>query len=270
MSNLASKARYIAPYEFIINRSIEEWDIEKANISVLRDTNFFTEEQYEQYRVMDKKQREVAIGYLIKENPHVYKVISSGIQEAREIFFKKYNLEDEDILYIDNDSLTVIKRYKDTRKDPIQIAKHTKFRLKNTYTSFYKIFFIDLLYFNNNIEEHYRLKNVNQEFIESRHSGLFLDLILSIAYSAQSDILSTLQFINEIYKKYCNKELDPGFYREFNSTNKYKINISNFSMYYADTVSSLHDVDISFNASILRLFYKILLKDYYMKLRGRK
>jgi hypothetical protein len=66
MSNLASKARYIAPYEFIINRSIEEWDIEKANISVLRDTNFFTEEQYEQYRAMDKKQREVAIGYLIK------------------------------------------------------------------------------------------------------------------------------------------------------------------------------------------------------------
>ena len=32
------KTRYIAPYSYLINKDIQEYDIAKANISILRDS----------------------------------------------------------------------------------------------------------------------------------------------------------------------------------------------------------------------------------------
>ena len=271
-NGLSSKTRYVAPYEFVINRNIQEWDIEKANISVLRDMNIISEKDYKVYKSMDKQKREVSIGCLIRDNPEIYKSLSSGITEARDKFFSILRVEPEDVLYIDNDSITLIKPMTYNNTKPVQIGEHTRFLMKNRYTSFYKILFIDLLYFNDNIEEKFRLKNVNDEFMRYKHNGYFLDLILSIAYTAQSSVYDALHIINNIYKRYTNFELDVGYYREFNSISKFRINASNYSIYYADnpSIEHINSIDISYNASILRLLYKMLLKEYYQKLHKER
>ena len=267
-NHLATKSRYIAPYEFIINRTIQEWDIEKANISVLRDMNILSEKDYKTYKAMDKQKREVAVGCLIRDNPELYKSLATGIAEASDRFFSIMNIESEDVLYIDNDSITIIKPITYNNTKPVQIGNKTRFRTKNRYTSFYRILFIDLLYFNDNIEEKFRLKNVNDEFIRFKHNGYFLDLVLAIAYTAQNNVYDALQMVSNMYKQYTNLELDLGYYREFNSISKFKITGSEYSLYYADNpmVNHMQYIDISYNATILRLLYKMLLKEYYMRL----
>ena len=257
-NDLASKSRYTAPYEFIINKNIQEWDIEKANISVLTDINILSEKDYSKYRSMEKQKREVALGCLIRDNPDIYKSLATGIAEV----------EAEDVLYIDNDSITIIKPLTYNNNKPVQIGNKTRFLMKNSYTSFYRILFVDLLYYNNNIEEKFRLKNINEEYLVSKHTGAFLDLVLTIAYTAQNSVYDAIHLIGDMYNKYTNLELDLSYYREFNSVNKYRINASNYSIYYADnpTISDIQYIDISYNASILRLLYKMMLKEYYMTL----
>ena len=221
---------------------------------------------------MEKKKREIALGCLIRDNPELYKSLSAGIAEARDRFFDILKIEPEDVLYIDNDSITIIKPLTYSNIRPVQIGNKTRFRMKNNYTSFYRILFVDLLYFNNNIEEKFRLKNVNEEFLIFKHNGSFLDLILSIAYTAQNSVYDAIHLIGDMYNKYTNLELDLNYYREFNSVSKFRISASNYSIYYADnpTIADMRYIDISYNASILRLLYKMMLKEYYMKLQKER
>ena len=64
---------------------------------------------------------------------------------------------------------------------------------------------------------------------------------------------------------YSSKALDLPYYRELNTRNQYKLITTNFYTYYADMLSETDKefVDISYNANIIRLFYKIFMKEYF-------
>jgi hypothetical protein len=271
MTNIYQKARYVAPYEWLINLNIQEWDLAKANISILRSLNLISEEKYQEYLIMPKQNREVAIGCLRRDNPKIEEGYQQGIVMARQLFFDINNIEQENVLYIDNDSITTIHSWNDKRAGYIrgQINPYLNFRVKNRYTSLYRINEIDFLYYSDGKEEKYRLKGINQSRMEEFHKGYFLDLLLAIAYSAQSyGILDTLNMIKQSYLKYVNRELPVQYYREFNCGNKYKIASTPYHIYYNDISADINTVDIYHNSSIIRLFYKILMKEYFRQIKN--
>jgi hypothetical protein len=270
MTNIYEKARYVAPYEWLINMNIQEWDLAKANISILRSLNLISEDQYQSYLVMPKQNREVAIGCLRRDNPNIEAGYQQGIVMARQLFFDINSIEQENVLYIDNDSITTVHSWNDRRAGYIrgEINPYLNFRIKNRYTSLYRINEIDFLYFSDGTSEKYRLKNINQERIESTHSGYFLDFLLATAYSVQRyGILDSLNMIKETYKKYVNRELPIQYYREFNSGNRYKVASTPNYIYYSDIGADINTVDIYHNSSIIRLFYKILMKEYFRQIK---
>ena len=57
LSNLYEKNSYVAPYEYLINATIREYDMEKANISILADEGLISKSQYDYYAALPKRQR---------------------------------------------------------------------------------------------------------------------------------------------------------------------------------------------------------------------
>ena len=266
LTNLYTNFRYAAPYTYLTHYYIYEYDIEKANISILYSYNAISKEQYDYYYNLPKKEREVSIGLLIRDNPDISSILKSGITEARRLFFESLQLYDENVLYIDNDSITIIS----TNPHPdqyIQISDIIRFKLKKIYTSYYKLYNIDFLYYNDSYKEDYRLKNTNQDKLIKLHKNHFLDFLLAIAYDGQfsTNKLSTVMTIKNFYLQYTRQLLPIEYYREFNSMSKYRlIDISNYSDYYLDSIDPVcyRYIDISYNASIIRLLYKIYIKEY--------
>ena len=54
---LYEENRYIAPYKYLINRDIREYDISKANISILRESNVLDDSKYQYFYNLPKKER---------------------------------------------------------------------------------------------------------------------------------------------------------------------------------------------------------------------
>lgn len=250
------KDRYVSDYEWLISKDIREYDISKANISILLDLNLISNKQYEYFKNLPKQKREVYIGLFLRDNPSISKSLSYGFKEARRIFMQSNQLQDEDILYVDKDSITVINK-------PIKYTKisdHIEFINKVSYTSYYKIFGIDLLYYNDNIVEYYRLKNANDERLRQLHSNGILDMILSFAYTAQNGRMTDcISLVRDCYNMYISNTLDINYYREFNQQSKFKFITSDVYTYYIDICSNSIDrgsIDISYNANVIRQFFK--------------
>ena len=269
-SELYKKDRYVAPYEYLINIPIKEYDLEKANINILMTEGLISKKQYDYLAALPKQQREVQVGLMQKRDPSILSGLKRGFVRAREEFFRVNAIEDSSILYIDKDSITTIEPVRAYlgKEVKTRLSTYLNFRLKNQYTSFYRVFLIDFLYFNNSITESFRLKNINQS-VPLKHMHSMIDLILSIAYSGQNNrVLDTLQMIKSAYCKYTNSELPIDFYRELNTRSQFKLNSNIGFQYYSDIPpfdTSL--LDTSFNASIIRLFYRIFTNEYFKQIK---
>ena len=61
--------RYLAPYRFILDGTIVEYDIRKANISILYTMKAIDKKTYEYLLEVPKKMREVIVGRMIERDP---------------------------------------------------------------------------------------------------------------------------------------------------------------------------------------------------------
>ena len=253
---------YKAPYEYLIAIPIYEYDIKAANVSILRQHNIINDQQYQIYLSKPKEEREIEIGLWIKQQPHLYDILKQTISDARQWFFNINHIEDHQILYIDNDSITLIDRIaKSTQYSP-----YIDFKQKNTYNSFYRLEGIDFLYYSDNDNESYRIKYGGTK-INLIHKEGFLDLLLSLANEAQNrDYQAMVLMIKHLYKQYIDKQLPIAYYREFNQKSEYKLIPGCAFQYYTNIPpGGLDNIDISYNANLLRYLSKIFYKEYFKK-----
>lgn len=255
------KINYKANYDYFINKYITEYDIAKANINILRSKNVIDDKRYNELNEVTKEAREIIIGNEIRYNRKIYDIIFKGIIEARYKFMEINNIRPEEVLYMNNDSITLINK-------PIiytDIDERIRFRKTKEYTSYYKLDKIDLLYFNDKTNEDFRLKFVDQNRMVEMHKGYFLDFLLCVAEYAQNCSPEyMIKFIKDIYIKYINKQLDINFYREFNANSSFKLKYNN-DVYALNTVNNINDIDIDYNAILIRTLYKIFMKEYFSK-----
>lgn len=265
-STLWQKTNYSARIEYIIDTLIREFDISKANISILRDANVLTEETYQYLLTAPRMERQVYIGKLQGSNTEVTNILKNGILNAKKIFMESNGIQDSEILYIRNDAIAIIgNRYIDN----LAISNRVAFRESARYSSFYKFNTIDLLYYYNPVTntEVLDVKGLGKAGTEV-HKPYMLDFLCELFYRAQIEgIKQAIPILQSFYNRYINRDLEIGYYRELNPQSYFKLDsrMSMNSSLYMDHAFNGHKklIDISYNDNLLRHFAKIYSSIYF-------
>ena len=194
---------YKANLQYLINMNIREYDLEKSNIGILYEAKVIGEEQYQEYYTANKHERNVEIGVWMKQKPELINIYQDIMRRTRARFISENHIEDMQVLYIDNDSMTIIDNPNtDVSNRITQFGDHLNFRVKRFYTSFYKLGPIDFLYNGTNTGD-YRIKyaNINTDL----HKNGFLDFLLTVFYEAEhaplEEAIKKAEQEFEIYRK---------------------------------------------------------------------
>ena len=256
---LYEKINYISGVPFVFSRFIREYDISKANISILYSKGIISEDLYNQLYNSDRMERQIFIGNLQKQNPKIVKALQQGIVEAKKNLFLANNLSNEDILTIKNDAVFTIDR--DLRYTKFG---NIEFKLKNLYTSFMRIDRLEFYYSFNRItkEEKMDVKGLGKK--QYLHQEYMTDFIEYIMNSIESgDIENIITNFTSFYRSYINRELPIYYYREYNPYSYYRIYGTNYCLdYLNNTVDNIMSLDISYNNYILTCIYKYISSIY--------
>ena len=265
LREMAKKFSYKANLDHLINVCIREYDLEKAILGLLYQIGRIDHEQYHSYASMPKEKRVVEIGCYMKTDKSLFDLTQIKMSEIRNSFLESNHIEDYQILYIDNDSISIIDPKESVYKTDTRVTNfgdHIDFRVKNVYTSFYRLRGVDFLY--NGLTDSYRVKYGGVKLIESSKDA-FLDLLLALANEAEHSLLDAMQTIKDVYAKYTSLTLPIEYYREFNQQAKYKLKPGLAYTYYSDIISNikLEDLDISYNAGLLNYLIRVISKEYF-------
>lgn len=265
MDALYTKVNYLAPIDFLINSYIREYDLSKANITALFAQGIINRSQYDYFYSLPKQDREYKIGWMQVDNPKVVNAIKDGILNFRRQFFEANNLKDSDVLSIKNDAIFLIDKKAEYTKFDIG-----EFKLKNEYTSFYRLNKLELYYYYDYItqKENLDVKGIDDTKLVEYHDKYFADFLKCLFNSAQLDpIVETIDLLNDFHESYITEQLEVGYYREFNANSSFLLTAFPFrnTIFYANTLEERHKhyLDKSFNENILRTLRKIYLSLYF-------
>ena len=233
---------YKTPVKALFNHRIVEYDMKSANTSIAREFGLLPEKRIKELENLPKKDREIAVGLILRDNPGYSEKQKLGFIAARKLFFTQNEILDEEVVAIKRDAIFVM-RYVDNE----QVTDNINFRMKNVYSSFINLGKNIEIYYN---QEGLDIKGIDDEIYKERHSeyfGMFLySLIRRIESSERNSYLTYLRMMFDMYK---HRQLDSGYYREFNAKSQF---------YYLDGsyaneeyIEDLNAVDISCNLNII-------------------
>ena len=87
MNVLYERINYSSNLPFVFSRYIREYDIQKANISILFDKGIISQQDYEYLYNSDRMERQIYIGKLQRSNKKITKALQSGIINAKKNLF---------------------------------------------------------------------------------------------------------------------------------------------------------------------------------------
>lgn len=259
-SELYKAINYTTDLQCIKDCNIYEYDIAKANISVLLDRGLISSFYYDYLYHQDRMVRQVAIGKMEKDNPQITKEKALGIEEAKKYIFEMNNIDDSEVVAIKNDALFL------TRQLDFTKYKHAEFTLRNQFNLFLRVLRLEFYYFCDqmNDKEVLEIKGIRDEVLEKQKDYL-LDFIkeLFCTYITRS-VDESIVLLRNFYKHYMNKEFDIGYYRDL-YTGKYSLNTGSIVYEYDSDISDpklLPMINITNNGSFLREIGKVLYTDY--------
>ena len=261
VSMLWKEKNYLTDAQYIIGRHIYEYDISKANINVLYYLGEIDHDYYEKLKRMPRMKRQIEIGYLLKYNEGLADKLSEGIANFRRLLFEDNQLEDMDILSIKNDAIFVIgKRLSVTKFDNVE------FVLKNHYTTYVRLDkHLEIYAESNSVDGTMSLdvKGISDLKLELHHQYMATMLADVVYYMETHDIKDGLTYLGDIYNKYIEKQLPPGYYRNFNAESDFTV-VANGTMYSVEfcTQDMYSALDIGCNLNIIRTLYGYLTNLY--------
>ena len=251
---LYKEKNYTIELPYLFNQYIREYDISKANISILAEKGAITKKIYDQLYNSDRMFRQIYIGKMIKFNDQIQEVLNEGIIEYKQKFFEINRINDNDIVSIKNDAVFVLNKVPTITKFDHLI----EFVHKNTYTSFMKLNELEVYYGSNMDYEVIDVKGIKDQDLEMFHTD-FLDIIINFLRNIQKNGPEiALQYINSIMNSYVRLELPINTYRRFRSSNDYVLNGYTEAYgisYLSNEFENKKAIDISYNFNILRIMH---------------
>lgn len=261
IGTLYTKTLYTVNSDFVVT-DIYEYDIAKANISILLSLGYITEDDYRKYYNMNKQEREIKIGYLQRNNPHIKTALEDGFMRARRMLIMKNSIHDEEIIAIKKDAVYVTR--------PLSVTKFgcIEFTLRNRYSLMLKTS-------NPKLEFYFGISDVDgvpildvkgvKDEALPLHEGYMLSLLCEIfEMMVREKYKEAIMYLTKVMKDYTNRRLPIGFYREFNSLSHFRIYpgfYSEFSIDRADD-SMRGSLNVSYNFNLLTDIMKLLSEMY--------
>lgn len=233
---------YKTPVKALFNHRIVEYDMKSANTSIAREFGLLPEKRIKELENLPKKDREIAVGLILRDNPGYSEKQKLGFIAARKLFFTQNEILDEEVVAIKRDAIFVM-RYVNNE----QVTDNIDFRMKNVYSSFINLGKNIEIYYN---QEGLDIKGIDDKIYQERHSeyfGMFLySLIRRIESSERNSYLTYLRMMFDMYK---HRQLDSGYYREFNAKSQFHYLDGSYAN--EEYIEDLNAVDISCNLNII-------------------
>ena len=247
---ILERTTFTKDINYLINTTISEYDISKANINILYREGVLNDYDYNRLLKADRNDRQKEIGIMILKNSNIYNIINNGIKEMRITFMNANDLTDDNILSVKNDALFVIPSI--TKFDNIE------FKLKNVYSSFYKANNLELYYY---LDKHtdkdlLDIKGISDNNIK-KHDKYFLNFLKSLFYTIEVDINDAVTMLRSFYDMYMSFRLDINYYRSFDAISMFKVLIGN-KYYDVDMVDNYSYLDINCNLNLIRDLWQII------------
>lgn len=247
VSTLYEKTQYTNKHVNFLKASIREYDMKSAGFNILKNANVLSEGEISYLEQLDKKERNIKIGIMQRDNKKIKKIITQGFVEYRKKFFEANDIKDSDVLAIKKDAIFLINR-------PIHNTEfgYVKFELKNKYSSYY---YLDKkeLYFKNGMVSRIDVKGIHKNKLH-RHVKFMRELIKIFKLVETSDSDKVIDAIRKFAKKYLAMELPIECYREFNSESNFRFKNVNFNQCnytFNPTINTINDmvdeIDILYN-----------------------
>lgn len=245
--------------DFLINHYIREYDMSKAGPTALFMGGCIDKKQYDFLCSLNRMDRQIKTGLLIKSNPEFDKIKQQILTQIRLDFQASNNLEDNDILSIKNDAIFVIDK----------ICSNTQFgdmvfKTKNVYSSYYRFRTIEIYYYGDATNETMNkidVKGIGDDHL-AMHQDFLIDFMHYLFSSAQDHVARCVPALQQFEADYLNYDLPLGFYREFNSSSMFRLNIpdAEYTSYMASHLPEDTDrrlIDLNYNLNLIRHLYKI-------------
>ena len=253
------KNQFEPPYNFIFNGNIQEYDISKANINILKAYGAISDQEYKDLYISEKQIREKIVGEMERDNKELIKIIQGGIIEAKHQLFITNAIDNSEVVRIANDSVYV------NRQLPLQNNKinvngyQIEFALKNIFTSMVRIGKV-LIFINTGGNDGgyiVDIKGIAKEkhMYHMKFAGIICNFIEMIERSPKEDVL---RMYHDFYSSYINRLLPIEYYREFKATSCYRIKGGNIGAEFLDEQYK-DKLDIQYNLYCLRELYKIIM-----------
>ena len=266
---IIDRVNYVTDETYIQFPYLWEYDISKANITMLRIYGLLDDSEYHDYVYMDKRTREIDIGKRIaeekgadtKKHPSITEqTIKKGIMEAKHRFLEVNQINETDIVRIANDSILFCKPPGNPIKNAIVLnEKHAvEFKLSARGTSFIKLGKVWILFDSESMNAEIKGISKENQHLHANFLGAICEVLFLLERMPKKQ---TLYRFNSLYKKYIERELDISFYREFNADSAYRIKSNTEIKYGIKTLMKyipIDYIDISYNLAMLRELYRII------------
>lgn len=202
---------------FIHHELIEEWDIRSANTSLMKYYNLANPKLISKFEKMDKRDREVSVGLLIKKNREFATALEKSFTDIIEEFIASNAIDpDDDIVSIKKDAVFVKNK---TIKCNEFGNGSVRFIKKNSYTGCLLIPNYEFYYSKDTID----VKGISDEVLSLHEDGILAFISTLMQESSNWNELN--QFMKEYSYAYKTRELPFNSYREFTSASKFRVNL---------------------------------------------
>lgn len=258
-NELFAKTTYLTDCNFIRDANICEYDIQKANISILYSKNIIDRTLYEKLFSDDKMSREIFIGKMIKGNRDIDQEIKNGIMQAKQQLFESNRILDSEVVRIANDAV-YINRLIDISNTEFDLNRNgviVRFVMKNRFNTFLKLG--SVLIFMNDIQYNFFIdvKGINDELLPL-HENFLGEICNIIDLLIHCDRDTALMSFHDFYNKYVSLSLPIDFYRELNPQSSFRFKNNKYSSMFL-TEEHKNVISIEYNLSLLRDLYSIIM-----------
>jgi len=233
--------------DFFINNQIIEYDIKSAGLSLAKEYKYLDNKLITKLDNMSKEERNRMMGIIKIKDKQLVKNENKALVEARKQFIELNNIEFDDIISIKKDALFVSKECYKLKSGEIEFIP------KNKYSSYMVL---------NNIEFYYNrfkldIKGINDDMINLHEEFMLSFFKQYLQYIEMGKTNKLLDFIAGFVYRYKSRDLNIGYYREFNALSLFKLNKqtsygTEYLINYVDE-EGFKDIDIGYN------FFKYLI-----------
>ena len=251
--------RYTTPLPYI-KGYIREYDMSKANISILYYKHLISKEQYDYLYTAPRMERQVTVGLMQKNDPELSKSLLSGFAEARQLFYDANGITQDDIVSVRKDAIFVLNK---VPKDTDFGCLH--FTCRNTYNVFCKLLDkIEAYYAVSSDDEFLDIKGIGDETLKL-HEGYMSDILATIFSCSMVSAKDAIDIIQNISSLYLNWQINPNNYREFNNRSLFRTfyRLQGGRAYLQQLPEDIERykkfIDTSYNYCLLQHLYSIFI-----------